>query len=95
MSALTGCDKTRRHLEDMPLHPRRLNPELSDAFVDVIAAMMDKNVAQRIQTMAEVVRRLAPWADAYFAPQPIPEAFERDMLPFSKERENARRIHAA
>ena len=38
-------DKARRHLEDMPLHPRRLNPELSDSFVDVIAAMMDKDAA--------------------------------------------------
>jgi eukaryotic-like serine/threonine-protein kinase len=75
-------DKTRRHLEDMPLHPRRLNPELNDAFVDVIAAMMDKNVAQRIQTASEVVRRLAPWAedriDATMA-----EPIDRESLPFS------------
>lgn len=75
-------DKTRRHLEDMPLHPRRLNPELSDPFVDAIAAMMDKNVAQRIQTAAEVVRRLAPWAEDRVA-APTAEPNERDSLPFS------------
>ena len=75
-------DKTRRHLEDMPLHPRRLNAELSDPFVDVIAAMMDKNVAQRIQTTAEVIRRLAPWAEDRVA-APEAEAIERDTLPFS------------
>ncbi|HZZ29444.1 MAG TPA: serine/threonine-protein kinase [Pirellulales bacterium] len=76
-------DKTRRHLEDMPLHPRRLNLDLSDPFVDIIAAMMDKNVAQRVQTAAEVVRRLTPWAedrvDAPLQESPI----ERDSLPFS------------
>ena len=38
----TTRDKARRHLEDMPLHPRRLNPELTDKFVDVIAEMMEK-----------------------------------------------------
>ncbi|HTQ38813.1 MAG TPA: serine/threonine-protein kinase [Pirellulales bacterium] len=77
-------DKTRRHLEDMPLHPRRLNPDLSDAFVEVIAAMMDKNVAQRIQTAAEVVRRLAPWAeDRVDTPPAIGNPMERELLPFS------------
>jgi serine/threonine protein kinase len=75
-------DKTRRHLEDMPLHPRRLNAELSDPFVDVIAAMMDKNVAQRIQTAAEVIRRLAPWSEDRVA-APVGEPMERDSLPFS------------
>lgn len=75
-------DKTRRHLEDMPLHPRRLNAELTDPFVDVIAAMMDKNVAQRIQTAAEVVRRLAPWAEDRVA-APVPQTTERETLPFS------------
>ncbi len=58
----TMNDKARRHLEDMPLHPRRLNADLSDQFVDVIAEMMDKDVRRRIQTADEVVRRLAQWA---------------------------------
>ena len=50
----TARDKARRHLEDTPLHPRRLNPDLADAFVDVIAAMMEKDSVQRIQTMNEM-----------------------------------------
>ena len=41
----TTRDKARRHLEDTPLHPRRLNPELADSFVDVIAEMMEKDTA--------------------------------------------------
>jgi len=58
----TARDKAKRHCEDTPLNPRRFNLELSDMFVDVIAAMMEKNPARRIQTAEEVVRRLAPWA---------------------------------
>jgi serine/threonine protein kinase len=55
-------DKARRHCEDTPLHPRLLNPSLSEAFVEVIAAMMEKDPAKRIATAAEVVERLKPWA---------------------------------
>lgn len=55
-------DKVRRHLEEMPWHPRRLNPEISEEFVDVIADMMEKNARRRVQTAAEVARRLEPWA---------------------------------
>jgi serine/threonine protein kinase len=55
-------DKARRHCEEAPLNPKRINPELSDEFVEVVAAMMDKNPVGRIQTMAEVVERLKPWA---------------------------------
>jgi serine/threonine protein kinase len=75
-------DKTRRHLEDMPLHPRRLNAELSDPFVDVIAAMMDKNVAQRIQNTTEVIRRLGPWAEDR-VDAPVADGLERDTSAFS------------
>ena len=53
-------DKARRHLEDMPLHPRRLNPDLSEKMVDIIAEMMNKKVEDRVKSSAEVVRRLAP-----------------------------------
>src|SRR5262249_55178784 len=38
----TGRDKARRHCEDIPLNPRRFQAELSDEFIDVIAAMMEK-----------------------------------------------------
>jgi eukaryotic-like serine/threonine-protein kinase len=58
----TGRDKARRHCEDSPINPRRFNLDLPDEFIDVIAAMMDKDPTKRIQTAAEVVRRLAPWA---------------------------------
>ena len=35
--------KARRHCEEAPLNPKRINPTLSDEFVDVIAAMMEKD----------------------------------------------------
>ncbi len=55
-------DKIRRHLEEMPWHPRRLNPDVSEEFVDVIADMMEKEAARRIQSASEVAQRLEPWA---------------------------------
>jgi serine/threonine protein kinase len=55
--ALNHC---RPHVR--PIDPRRLNPELSEEFVDVIAGMMAKDISQRISTAGEVVRRLAPFA---------------------------------
>jgi serine/threonine protein kinase len=58
----TTRDKARRHCEEIPLNPRRFNLELTDEFIDVIAAMMEKDPEKRIQTGDEVVRRLAPWA---------------------------------
>jgi hypothetical protein len=46
----------------MPLKPTQAAPELSEAFVDTIADMMEKDVSRRITTAAEVVMRLSPWA---------------------------------
>ena len=57
----TTKEKAIRHVEQMPLKPSRINSDLSDEFVDVIAAMMEKEPAKRIQTAAEVAERLAPW----------------------------------
>jgi len=54
-------DKIRAHRQLRPLDPRRLNPELSARFVDVIADMMAKNPAERISSAKEVAARLAPW----------------------------------
>ncbi len=54
-------DKARAHLNSQPLDPRRLNPTLDDEFVDLIADMMAKDVAMRIQTAEEVIARIAPW----------------------------------
>ena len=57
----TTADKARAHCSVKPLDPRRLNHQLSDPFVDVIADMMAKDPALRISTALEVVERLAPW----------------------------------
>lgn len=58
----TAGSKARRHLESTPYHPRTFNEEISDEFVDVIADMMEKDPAARIQSAAEVAARLEPWA---------------------------------
>jgi eukaryotic-like serine/threonine-protein kinase len=55
-------EKAHRHCTDTPLHPRHLNPSLGDEFIEVMADMMKKDPQTRIQSAAEVVRRLAPWA---------------------------------
>ncbi len=55
-------EKARRHCDETPLNPKRINPDLSDEFIDVLAAMMEKDRSKRIQTAAEVVERLKPWA---------------------------------
>lgn len=60
----TTKEKARRHCEDTPLHPRHFNTALEDAFVDVIADMMEKEPARRIPSAADVVARLAPWLAA-------------------------------
>jgi serine/threonine protein kinase len=70
-------DKLRRHCEDTPLHPRLLNPSLSEAFVDVIAAMMEKDPDERIATAAEVVERLRPWAGESVSSPRDPEMVRR------------------
>ena len=54
-------DKLRRQLEEVPILPHRLNPDLDDAFVELIAAMMQKRPEERIATAAEVVQLLKPW----------------------------------
>jgi serine/threonine protein kinase len=54
-------EKLRRHLEEAPLTPARLNPQLDPQFVDLIADMMHKRPSERIASAEEVVRRLRPW----------------------------------
>lgn len=56
--------KCQRHCEQTPWHPRRFAADLHEEFVDVIADMMEKDPARRIQTAAEVAERLDPWACA-------------------------------
>ena len=62
----TARDKARRHVEDTPLDPRRLTADLSEDFVNVIWAMMEKSPQRRIQTAEQVVALLAPWARGSF-----------------------------
>ena len=56
----TTSDKARAHCELKPLDPRRLNPQLTDRFVDVLADMMAKDPAERIPTAEAVMMRLRP-----------------------------------
>lgn len=80
----TTRDKVRAHCELRPLDPRRLNPELDAAFVDVMAEMMAKDPRERIPTAAEVVRRLSPWV---VIPCPLDETcFLRSKSAASKRR---------
>ncbi len=67
----TTADKARAHCELRPLDPRRLNKNLSDEFVEVMADMMAKNPAERIQSATEVMSRLRTWTDRAM-PQPKP-----------------------
>ena len=57
------ADKVRAHCELRPLDPRRLNASMSAEFVEVVAEMMTKDPAERIQAAAEVIQRLKPWTD--------------------------------
>jgi serine/threonine protein kinase len=72
-------EKARRHCEDTPFHPRVLNPSLSEPFVEVIAAMMEKDPAKRIASATDVVERLAPWAgESVSSPRNPNETSSRD-----------------
>ena len=59
----TTSDKARAHCDLRPLDPRRLNSELTDAYVDLMADMMAKDPAQRIRSATAVMKRLSPWVD--------------------------------
>lgn len=53
-----AAEKIQAHREKLPLHPRRLNSELCDEFVEVIADMMEKDPRLRIRSAQEVIARL-------------------------------------
>lgn len=61
--------KARRILSETPWHPRRFVPDISEEFVEIIADMMEKDPARRIQSAAEVAARLETWASEV---SPIP-----------------------
>lgn len=57
----TTNDKARAHCDLRPLDPRRLNPNLSSEFVDMMADMMAKEPSQRIASARDVITRLTPF----------------------------------
>lgn len=58
----TTREKLERHCNDQPLHPERFSESISEDFVEIIADMMEKDPAKRMQTAAECVERLSVWA---------------------------------
>lgn len=60
----TTREKARAHCQLQPLDPRRLNPELTAEFVEIMADMMAKDPRHRVNAAQDVVLRLAPWIDA-------------------------------
>lgn len=66
----TAREKARAHCHQFPLDPRRLNSELSDEFVEVVADMMAKKPEERIATANDVIERLAPWVEGVAASRP-------------------------
>jgi serine/threonine protein kinase len=77
-------DKARRHLEDIPWHPKRLNNALDDEFVDLIADLMEKDPRRRIQTAADAAQRLELWAGdqvAVISQQAAPSRWMAAPLP--------------
>ncbi len=87
-------EKLERHCNDVPLHPQRFNETISEEFVEVIADMMEKDPAKRMQTAAEAVERLSVWAKGVgphprtlrttWSPPPLPGdvAVEQDTTDF-------------
>jgi serine/threonine protein kinase len=70
----TAREKALSHRNQFPLDPRRLNPEISDEFVEAIADMMAKNPEERIPTAHAVIERLAPWVEGVAISRPAAAA---------------------
>jgi serine/threonine protein kinase len=89
--------KLRRHLEEIPMHPRRFATGLHDDFVDIVAEMLEKDVHKRVQTCAEVAARLEPWVNQEWTSTsyptiakspwaaPPPPAIESDQSPLTED----------
>ncbi len=69
----TTAEKAHHHCNDTPLKPNRLNSALSEEFVEIIAQMMEKDPQTRVQTAAEVVQLLAPWAEDHVTAPDVPD----------------------
>ncbi len=65
----TAASKAQRIRNETPWHPRQFVADISEEFVEVIADMMEKDPAKRIQSAAEVAKRLESWASEV---SPIP-----------------------
>jgi serine/threonine protein kinase len=81
----TTQEKANAHRTMKPLDPRRLNHQLSDPFVDIIADMMAKDPAQRVPTAVEVIERLAPWSREFQRRRANPSAEQGAVAPPSFE----------
>ena len=56
------AEKMQRHLNETPLPPNQLQPDLPPAFVHLVAEMMSKDPKQRPPSAAVVAQRLRPFA---------------------------------
>ena len=54
-------DKLRRHLDEEPMAPSRINSQADEALAGVVRQMMHKSPKQRVPSAAEVVALLQPW----------------------------------
>ncbi|MCH2131425.1 MAG: serine/threonine protein kinase [Pirellulaceae bacterium] len=88
-------DKIRRHMEEVPWHPLRLNPDLSDEFVEVIADMMEKDPVLRILSAREVVLRLETWAsdEGPIVSQPTRSRWLPPPVPLGEDISDTTEIH--
>jgi len=70
----TTREKAQKHCDKNvnPIHPRNFNPDVPEEFVELMADMMEKDPAHRIESAAEVARRLKVWAEEA-TPLPSPE----------------------
>ncbi len=59
----TTQEKANAHCKLRPLDPRQMNSRLEPEFVEVVADMMAKDPAERIQSASEVIKRLSPWTE--------------------------------
>jgi serine/threonine protein kinase len=80
----TMRDKAKAHCQLAPIDPRRMAPDLTDEFVEVIADMMAKRPEDRIASAREVSERLRPWTAANVAPPLIAEPLQPLPIPVRK-----------
>lgn len=75
----TTADKARAHRELRPLNPQWLNKQLSDDIVNVLAAMMAKDPAQRLPSSQAVRESLTP----FLSSSPVPSGKDLSATPSS------------